>query len=218
MARRGRTWITGGALALLLGGRVDTALAGTFDVVYLATVQLVGTELCELTSTQAGQDLILSGSRCGPLGTVSASGTIDSASGAFSAAGQADTPVCNTPGSLTIAGTVSPDGQSFSGTITCVLSGPISGVRLRSVHCGDGVVDPDQDCDLGSPIPGSCCSESCKFVPDGTACVSWNPDPCRAADQCAAGACIPTGSAPAGTRCNVDGNLCTDDRCDGAGS
>jgi hypothetical protein len=218
MARRGRTWIVSGALALILGGRVDTAAAVTFDGVYLATVQIVSTELCELTSTQTGSDIILSGSGCFPLGTVSASGTIDSASGAFSVAGQADTPVCNTPGSLTIVGTVSPDSQSFSGTITCVLSGPISGVRLRSAHCGDGVVDPDEDCDPGFPIPGSCCSDSCTFVPDATFCFPANPDPCRAAYQCAAGACIPTGSAPAGARCNLDGNLCTDDRCDGAGS
>src|SRR5262245_4155909 len=180
MARRGRTWIVGGALALILGGRVDTAGAVTFDGVYLATIQLVGTNLCQLTVTQAGSDLTLGGSGCEVLGDLSASGTIDSVSGAFSVAGQAETPVCNTPGSLTIAGTVSLDGQSFSGTITCVLSGAISGVRLRSVHCGDGVVDPDEDCDPGFPIPGSCCSDSCTFVPDTTACFPANPDPCRA--------------------------------------
>jgi hypothetical protein len=62
------------------------------------------TDTCDLTVTQLGSDLALGGSGCEPLGDVSASGTIDSASGAFCVGGQASTPVCNAPGSLTIPG------------------------------------------------------------------------------------------------------------------
>jgi cysteine-rich repeat protein len=58
-----------------------------------------------------------------------------------------------------------------------------------STTCGNGVVEPGEQCDDG-PVngqPGDCCSASCLFQPAGTLC----PD---------------------------DGDLCTLDACDGAGA
>jgi len=55
--------------------------------------------------------------------------------------------------------------------------------------CGDGVVDPGEQCDDGTVNgqPGDCCSATCTFQPLGTACAD-------------------------------DGSLCTFDQCDGNGA
>jgi hypothetical protein len=69
--------------------------------------------------------------------------------------------------------------------------------------CGDGVVDPGEDCD-GSP----CCALDCGFEPPGAACS--DADLCTAADACdGAGSCVP--GAP--VACD-DGNPCTAEACD----
>lgn len=70
--------------------------------------------------------------------------------------------------------------------------------------CGNGAVDPGEQCD-----GGSCCSASCQFVDNGTSCVDANA--CNGAETCQAGVCT------AGTPlvCN-DGNICTDDSCNPA--
>lgn len=53
--------------------------------------------------------------------------------------------------------------------------------------CGNGLVDPGEQCDDGNLVDGDCCSSACT-------------------------------AEPAGQACGDDGNLCTDDVCDGAGA
>ncbi len=100
--------------------------------------------------------------------------------------------------------------------------------------CGDGNVDPGEDCDPGAePL---CCQSNCTIELDGLACddgafcngpemclsgVCTSPgDPCSGGADCNAACnegtddCFDAG----GSACTDDGNECTDDVCDGAGA
>lgn len=72
--------------------------------------------------------------------------------------------------------------------------------------CGNGVVDPGEQCDEG-PEGGPCCTATCDFRPPGTPCPDG--DVCNGNETCSAfGQCVP------GTQliCN-DHNVCTEDSC-----
>jgi cysteine-rich repeat protein len=56
-------------------------------------------------------------------------------------------------------------------------------------QCGDGGLDPGEQCDPGPDVAGDCCSASCQFEPNGSTC---GPTPvCGGPDSCQAGACTP---------------------------
>src|SRR5262249_18275023 len=72
--------------------------------------------------------------------------------------------------------------------------------------CGNGVLDPTEQCDDGNTVAGDCCSPTCTFEPAGQACDDGNV--CTINSTCdGAGVCTVTGFAD-GTPCN-DGNACT---------
>jgi cysteine-rich repeat protein len=74
--------------------------------------------------------------------------------------------------------------------------------------CGNGSVDPGEDCEDGNTADGDCCSSSCQFEGSGNHCDDGNA--CTDLDQCdGAGNC----SSGAALDCN-DSNVCTDDSCD----
>ena len=103
--------------------------------------------------------------------------------------------------------------------------------------CGNGFLDPGEQCDDGNTVAGDCCSPTCQFEPAGQACPSTTPclaattcdgagvcgggtpttaacndgNACTTADTCAGGVCV---GGPA-LNCN-DGNVCTDDSCNPA--
>jgi cysteine-rich repeat protein len=82
--------------------------------------------------------------------------------------------------------------------------------------CGNGVLDPGEQCDDGNVDNGDCCSAFCRFESSGGACPD-DGSSCTT-DQCdGAGSCIHT-SKPSGAACLDDGNACTTDQCDGAGT
>ena len=55
--------------------------------------------------------------------------------------------------------------------------------------CGNGVVDPGEQCDDGNLIDGDCCSSSCQFEAAGNPCSDNNA--CTQTDQCnGAGHCV----------------------------
>jgi cysteine-rich repeat protein len=121
-----------------------------------------------------------------------------------------------------------------------------------SEHCGDGVLDPGEECDDGNLLNGDGCSSlchvepcytcsgqpsACSPLPDGSACDDGLF--CNGTDICASSTCSVHSGDPctggtecqnscdesldscisiAGTPCTDDGNVCTDDRCDGLGS
>jgi hypothetical protein len=75
--------------------------------------------------------------------------------------------------------------------------------------CGNGVVDPGEQCDAGSTNgqPGSCCTLECDFEPAGTPCA--DDDLCNGNETCSAfGQCVP------GTPLDCNNhNVCTIDTC-----
>src|SRR5690606_6214584 len=75
--------------------------------------------------------------------------------------------------------------------------------------CGNGDLDPEEECDDGNTASGDCCSSSCTLDPVGTAC---GPTFACSGFVCdGAGACEQN-SFPDGTACN-DGISCTVDEC-----
>jgi cysteine-rich repeat protein len=74
--------------------------------------------------------------------------------------------------------------------------------------CGNGIVDPGEDCDDGNTLDGDCCSATCQFeaadspCPDGMYCNG--DETCDGAGTCQAGTPVD---------CS-DGVDCTDDSCD----
>src|SRR5262245_6277689 len=109
-------------------------------------------------------------------------------------------------------------------------------VGREAVLCGNGVLDPGEQCDDGNTLAGDCCSPACQFEApaspcatnvclDGMACdgagVCGGGTPnmgpcddgnaCTTGDVCVGGTCV-GGAAP---DCN-DNNPCTSDACDPA--
>ncbi len=81
-------------------------------------------------------------------------------------------------------------------------------VLLRQLHqCGNGNIDPGEQCDDGNTTDGDCCSATCAFELDGQICDDGRF--CTLGDSCRQGVC----AAGPPRECN-DGNVCTADRCD----
>src|SRR5437762_4126689 len=123
----------------------------------------------------------------------------------------------------------------MTGTFTSRSCG-ISGTLILT-KCGNGVIDPLEDCELGNV----CCSARCRPLPAGTACADDGNDcthdvcdatgtcthvpitgpcedgnACTIGDVCAAGVCVPGSPARAGHACDDDFDPCTADVCDAA--
>lgn len=74
--------------------------------------------------------------------------------------------------------------------------------------CGDGLLDPGEDCDDGNDDNNDCCDDSCMFEPSGTPCSDG--DVCDGEEMCdGAGSCLP--GLPLDCQ---DGQACTQDTCD----
>jgi cysteine-rich repeat protein len=98
---------------------------------------------------------------------------------------------------------------TFGATVSGVIrTGAENGVCIGP-PCGDGQLDPGEDCDDGNNVNGDCCSASCTAEPDGNGCDDG--EACTSGDQCAAGACVGSPVAD-GSPCD-DASQCTDDAC-----
>jgi cysteine-rich repeat protein len=96
-------------------------------------------------------------------------GTIDSASGGFTLNGPTSPEAPGCPGMQLVA-SVNPGGVSFQGGVTLWFVGlfgecafaedaPVIGRR-----CGNGVLDPGEQCDDGNFADGDCCPSTCMFA------------------------------------------------------
>jgi hypothetical protein len=188
--------------------RADVDLTGPW---YLATNMPppYGPAGCEVDVTQTGAAMTATGFCLGSY-EITLAGTIDPMSGAFTATGSGGTGCAV----VSIAGTAALDSSGFSGTFACdAQNGPFTGTK-----CGNEVVEPGEECDPGilanTALVNPCCSSSCTAAPAGFSCGTAAA--CRAPQCDGAGACGNHNFA-AGTPCTDDGNVCTDDACDGVG-
>lgn len=115
---------------------------------------------------------------------------------------------------VTLEGSPAGDGSELSGLGTFLVPGHDEQGPFHATLCGNGNLDAGEACDDGA-VTGGCCTDACTPKPDGVSCTSTAA--CQIAPSCSAGACVGT-PKPAGTDGEADGNRCTDDACDGAGS
>jgi cysteine-rich repeat protein len=85
--------------------------------------------------------------------------------------------------------------------------GVVSVLLRQFMRCGNGNIDPGEDCDDGNTVAGDCCSATCTFEKVGTSCDDGLF--CTLDSTCSQGVCV----ADQPRDCN-DGNVCTADRCD----
>jgi len=88
--------------------------------------------------------------------------------------------------------------------VVCALALALGSNALAS--CGDGTLDPGEQCDDGNTLGGDCCSATCQFENAGSPCGE-RFDFCGVNACDGAGDCVRTGK-PDGVQCN-DGNACT---------
>jgi hypothetical protein len=98
--------------------------------------------------------------------------------------------------------------------------------RLTRAACGDGVIDPEEQCDLGDTngAAGACCTSTCSFAPLTTVCRPGT-GVCDPTEHCPADAdtCPVDDIAPPGSACDdldprTHDDACTDGVCRGTPS
>ena len=86
--------------------------------------------------------------------------------------------------------------------------------------CGDGVLNPGEECDDGNTLNGDCCSSTCRFEPATTVCRPA-AGACDVAEMCtgSSGVCPANVFQPRGMACgDASSTQCTSpDSCDGLG-
>ena len=74
--------------------------------------------------------------------------------------------------------------------------------------CGNGALEPGEQCDDRNLAGGDCCSPTCQLEAPGSPCGSPVANACTAPDTCDATGQCQANSAPNGSLCN-DSNACT---------
>jgi hypothetical protein len=86
---------------------------------------------------------------------------------------------------------------------------------VRVPGCGDGIVDPGEECDDGNVLGGDCCSASCQFEPVDSPCPDGmycnGEETCDGAGTCQAGTPVDCSD---GVGCTVDSCNEATDSCD----
>lgn len=102
----------------------------------------------------------------------------------------------------------------------CSGPGTFDDVRLPiASSCGNGTIEPSENCDDGNTSDGDCCSSTCQLESGTTVCRPATGD-CDVAETCtgASASCPADGFVAAGTSCAADGDACTSDACNGSGA
>jgi len=167
---------------------------------------------CVVDITQRSGSLYVVG-QCRTADAVELAGTVDPATGRVAVVGHGGP--CST---ITVDGTAAADGQSIGGTVSCMVGSASFGGVFTASHCGNGILDPGEECDDGNVFDGDCCSSACLFEASGSACPD-DDSPCTT-DVCdGRGHCQhPANPAAAGTPCGALCDQCGTSRCDAAGT
>lgn len=97
---------------------------------------------------------------------------------------------------------------TFSATDQALQQALCSITLVVTSQCGDGDVDPGEQCDPGPDVAGDCCTIDCQAEPNGTTC---GPAPvCGGPNTCQAGSCVPD---PQGIDTDGDGVIDCLDNC-----
>jgi cysteine-rich repeat protein len=92
------------------------------------------------------------------------------------------------------------------------------GCTTACTVCGDGIVSPGEECDDGNLVNGDGCDANCTFTSCGNGIVTAG-EQCDDGNHVAGDCCSPACTLEAkGASCADDGNECTSDTCDGAGT
>lgn len=224
-------------VALSLGGAPRAARAQidmTGPWVAQAFVVFGPTLDCTFDFVQTGASLALTG-ECAIVGPITATGTIDPMTGAFSGSGSAG-PAC--PTMTFTMGSAAMDGATFFVSFSCS-GGPLPVLGgLYGYRCGNGVIDSaiGETCDDGDRLGFDCCTDTCVFKGAGLICpgddnqctddvcdgagTCTHPNrsgpcndflQCTTDDHCEDGACVAT-TLPDGSACD-DFNDCTAESC-----
>ncbi|MFM8409674.1 MAG: M12 family metallo-peptidase, partial [Alphaproteobacteria bacterium] len=98
---------------------------------------------------------------------------------------------------------------TFGPQVSAVIRAGAEGNACITTPCGNGILDPGEDCDDGNTVDGDCCSATCTFEPVGSPCDDG--EQCTSGDACDSGVCAGT-ALPNGSTCS-DGSACTTDAC-----
>lgn len=86
--------------------------------------------------------------------------------------------------------------------------------------CGNGLLEPGEQCDPGTAVAGDCCDDNCQFETSGSACdaddESCTIDACDGGGVCIGGSAAADGSACDDRNACTEGDVCTDGVCDGS--
>ncbi len=106
-------------------------------------------------------------------------------------------------GPVRLGGVVAPDGRTFTANLVLPFSSPFP---VTGSRCGNGLVDPWEQCDDGNISDRDCCSPTCAFDDADVAC---GPNDACATSTCdGAGLCILRSTLPDGEACD-DANACS---------
>src|SRR5439155_995152 len=106
------------------------------------------------------------------------------------------------------------DMMQLNDSITRIVDAAIVGAC-----CGNGIVDPGEDCDDGNQLNGDCCSSNCKFEPPTTVCRPA-AGPCDVEERCdgTLDTCPADGFKSTGTQCRAAAGVCdAAESCTGSG-
>ena len=174
------------------------------------------------TIAQLGTDLFFTDN----MGSPTYVGTIDPATGAFTARTANNCVLLFSSHFDGLSGTVAPDGNSFAGVGSQSFMGATScpgvtfDVTATRSTCGNGIIEAGETCDDNNQVAGDGCDADCQveachvcsgapsvcgFAPSGTAC--------GASDACTVEACNASGTCVASPVDCDDGHACTLDSC-----
>lgn len=145
-----------------------------------------------------------------------ASGNLDPTFGSGGTVTTAIGPRSDVGNSVTVDGNghILVAGSSWNGT-----NYDFAVVRYLGTDCGDAVVESGEECDDGNATSGDCCSPTCLFESSTTVCRVTTAE-CDVTETCtgSSGTCPINTFVSSGTSCTDDGNVCTNDQCNGSGA